>query len=353
MNKNRELAQAYLSLLEGRLLAAGTRKRCRYYLARFLSWLGEEDLREVSGLRLLEYRQHLKTLSSVKGRPLSVATVELHLLTLKDWFSFLVRSDLLLSNPTENLNLNRVRTSENLRSTFGEDEIVRFLESIPLDSPVGKRDRAFFELLYSSGLRFAEASGLLMKELDLSERLMRVTGKGSRQRTVPFCAPALRFLLAYLKGTRKRFTARIRDPESKRFVFLSSKGRVSWKVMRTRFLHYLDIAGLSGQGLSMHSIRHATATHLLSRGAGVRYVQELLGHRSLSSTQVYTHPSRENIKAVYRTFHPRENEYYREVDPEYLATLDEFEREIRAGKEYQRARLLRWAEEGRRVKGKE
>jgi integrase/recombinase XerC len=353
VNKNRELAQAYLSLLEGRLLSLSTRKRCRYYLARFLSWLGEEDLREVSGLRLLEYRQHLKTLSSVMGSPLSNATVELHLFTLKDWFSFLVRSDLLLSNPAENLNLDRERANEHQRPTFGEDEMVRFLECIPLDSPVGRRDRAFFELLYSSGLRFAEASGLLMKELDLSERLMRVTGKGSRQRTVPFCAPALRSLLAYLKGARKRFVSRVRDPESKRFVFLSTKGRVSWKVMRTRFLHYLSLSRLSGHGLSMHSIRHATATHLLSRGAGVRYVQELLGHRSLSSTQVYTHPSKENIKAVYRTFHPRENEYYREVDPEYMKALEELEKEIRAGKEYRRARLKRWAEEGRRIKGKE
>jgi len=351
MNKNRELAQAYLSLLDGRLLSVSTRKRCRYYLARFLSWIGDEDLREVAALRLLEYRQHLKQIRGKNGRPLAESTVELHLLTLKDWFSFLVRSDLLLANPTENLNLDRVRANEHLRPTFGEDEIVRFLESIPLDSHVGKRDRAFFELLYSSGLRFAEAAGLLMKELDLSERLMRVTGKGSRQRTVPFCQPALRSLLAYLKGARKRLASRIRNPEMKRFVFLSTKGRVSWKVMSVRFARYLDLADLTGRGLTMHSIRHATATHLLSRGAGVRYVQELLGHRSLSSTQVYTHPSKENIKAVYRTFHPRENEFYREVDAEYLAALDALEKEIRAGKEYQRARLKRWAEEGRRVEG--
>jgi integrase/recombinase XerC len=352
VNKNRELAQAYLSFLEGRLLSAGTRKRCRYFLSRFLSWLEDEDLREVSALRLLEYRQYLKTLTNTKGKPLTDATVDLHLLTLKDWFSFLIRSDLLLSNPAENLNFDHERANEHQRPTFGEDEMVRFLESIPLDTAVGKRDRAFFELLYSSGLRFAEASGLLMKELDLSERLIRVTGKGSRQRTVPFCGPALHFLLIYLKGAWKRFASRIRDPELKRFVFLSSKGRVSWKVMRTRFLYYLDRAGLAGRGLTMHSIRHATATHLLAHGAGVRYVQELLGHRSLSSTQIYTHPSKENIKAVYRTFHPRENEFYREVDPEYLKALEELEKEIRAGKEFQRARLKRWAEEGRRPRSK-
>lgn len=351
MERNRSLARAYLEGLEGRLVSAGTIKRSRYFIERFLRWLGEVDLREVSELRLLEYRRYLTGLLNMQGRPIKPQTVDHHLLTLKEWFKNLLRNDLLLANPAENITLDSMHRRKAPRPAFSEEQMVRFLESIATDGPVGRRDRAFFELLYSSGLRFAEAAGLSMKDLNLGERLMRVRGKGARERTVPFCEPALQALLGYFKRGRKRLLSRLRNPEARQFVFLCSTGKVSWKVMRTRFLRYLSASGLSGQGFTMHSIRHATATHLLTRGAGVRYVQELLGHRSLSSTQIYTHPSAENIKAVYRSYHPRENQFYREIDAEYLAALDALEKEIRAGKEFQRARLLRWAEGGRRRKG--
>jgi integrase/recombinase XerC len=351
MNRNRELAGLYLAALEGRRLSATTCRRVRYFLQRFLEWLGEEDLRELTEGKLLEYRGYLSGLRSDSGRPLKIETVDLHLFVLKGWFASLVRSDLLLANPAANLTLDS-RRGRAPRATFTEEQMAHFLEAIRPNSPVGRRDRAFFELLYSSGLRFAEAAGLQMKDLNLSERLVRVRGKGSRERTVPFCAPAREAMLTYLKRGRKRLGTRLGDPAQRPFVFLCSTGPVSWKVMRKRLRHYLALAGLAGQGLTMHSIRHATATHLLSRGAAIRYVQELLGHRAISSTEIYTHPSTENIKAVYRSYHPRENEHYREVDAEYLAALDALEAEIRAGKEYQRARLDRWAREGRRTRDK-
>ena len=129
---------------------------------------------------------------------------------------------------------------------------------------------------------------------------------------------------------------------------LSTTGPLSWKVVRTRFRKYLLSAGLEEQGLTVHSIRHAAATHLLAHGAGVRYVQELLGHRSLKTTQIYTRPDVENIKAVYRTHHPRENRYYREPDEEYLKAVFALREDLLSGIEERKRKRERGEKQQRK-----
>ena len=325
----------FIDYQKGCGLAISTRKRAKYYLMRFASWLGEIDIREVDLATFLSYREYLTTLRNQKGEPIRRISIEHHLSVLKGFFTYLYRSDLLLINPTEDLSVNLSKSS-NEHTMFSKEDIVLFLDTIPIETPVGQRDRALFELIYSSGLRSEEAAGLLIDHVNLDERICLVKGKGNRERYVPFSNTACRFLAKYIGEGRGELLKALVNKDAKQFVFLSSTGKLSWKVMRTRFNRNLKDCSLEDKGFTIHSIRHSTATHLLENGASIRYVQELLGHRSLKTTQIYTRPTVENIKGVYRTFHPRENEYFKEVDDEYLQELTKLKAELIAGKEEQR-----------------
>lgn len=330
----------FLDYQKGCGLAMSTRKRAKYYLKRFAFWLGEIDIREVCLDTFLSYRAYLTTLKNQKGEPIKRISIEHHFSVLKGFFTYLYRSDLLLLNPAEDLSVN-LSKSGNEHTLFSKEDITLFLDAISIETPVGQRDRALFELMYSSGLRSEEAAGLLVDHVNLDERICLIKGKGNRERYVPFSVTACRFLVKYLGDGRGKLSKALVHKDAKRFTFLSSAGKLSWKVMRTRFNGYLKACGLEGKGYTIHSIRHSTATHLLENGASIRYVQELLGHRSLKTTQIYTRPSVENIKSIYRTFHPRENEYFREVDDAYLVELIKLKAELMTGKEEQRRKMER------------
>jgi integrase/recombinase XerC len=206
-----------------------------------------------------------------------------------------------------------------LRKIFSEQEISRFLDIIPVTNPANQRDRALFELMYSSGLRVNEALGIEFEHLNLDERVVLIRmGKGKKDRYVPFSVEALKCLFVYLENGRKMHLQLIKRLDDKRYLFLGGRGKVGYRRMRRHFQDYLEECGFKDRGYTMHSIRHAAATHLLQHGASIRYVQELLGHEDLKTTQVHTRPQVENIKRVYRTYHPRENEYFKETDEEYL-----------------------------------
>jgi integrase/recombinase XerD len=190
---------------------------------------------------------------------------------------------------------------------FSEEEItrLRFLDGIDIHQPLGLRDRAIFELLYSSGLRASEVGKLNRGDIDLDSRMLIVRdAKSSKDRVVPISEVAHRFLSLYLGGA-----SNAQHP-----AFLGQKGRIGPGCVTRRFGFHLARAGLEGKGLSVHSIRHATATHLLAHGADLRYVQELLSHQSIETTVVYTNELFENLKRIYKSFHPRENALYREID---------------------------------------
>jgi site-specific recombinase XerD len=200
-----------------------------------------------------------------------------------------------------------------LRAVFSEAQIAQFLDSIDIHAPLGLRDRALFELMYSSGLRSGEVVKLDRGDLELGQRMLLVRdAKWSKDRVVPVNEVAAAFLALYL-------------PESSdagQPLFAGPNGRMSAAYLRDRFHLHLAEAGLLGKGFTPHSIRHASATHLLAHGADLRYVQELLGHESIETTVLYTNELLENLKCIYRRFHPRENELYREVDQEYRARVD-------------------------------
>lgn len=181
---------------------------------------------------------------------------------------------------------------------FSVEEATRLLEAPQDDSPLGRRDRAIFELIYASGLRVSEAVGLDLQDVSLPSLEVRVLGKGGRERVVPFgrsAAAALRIYLAEARPGLARGGAAL---------FLNRRGgRLTARSVRRILEAYEQAIGLPRRG--PHSLRHSFATHLLEGGADLRAVQELLGHRSLSSTQIYTHVQAGRMRAVYRRAHPR------------------------------------------------
>ena len=196
------------------------------------------------------------------------------------------------------------RLDKPLPRVLKADEASALCELPPDDEPAGLRDRAILELLYGSGLRVAELCGLDVTELDLDAGSVVVLGKGRKERKVPVGEPARGALGRYLLGSRASFLALATHPPEPRALFLNARGgRLGTRSVRAIVTKYQ--AGGGGRPVSPHSLRHSYATHLLDGGADLRAVQELLGHESLATTQIYTHVSTERLKAVYDQSHPR------------------------------------------------
>jgi integrase/recombinase XerD len=200
------------------------------------------------------------------------------------------------------------RLSSNLPRALETDAVDALLAAIPADTPLGIRDRALFELVYSCGLRVSEATGLAVGRVSLRESALRVMGKGSRERVVPMGDRARRELKRYLSEVRPKLAGR-RQLDS---LFLARGGRpLSRKTVWKAFKRYAQEAGLafpSSSGLSeakVHTLRHSFATHLLQGGADLRAVQELLGHADIATTQIYTHVTQEALRRTHEEFHPR------------------------------------------------
>lgn len=248
-------------------------------------------------------------------RGLERSTVARKLSAVRSFFRFLHRNDRVPANPAK-----AVRTPKGERSLPGHltaeqtEELFELLASHagPDGGLVALRDHALVELLYSCGLRLAEAQGLDLPELDLSAGQVRVTGKGEKERVVPVGSRAVAAIRAYLP-VRARVMREKRagagggsggeEPGHPLFVSVRG-GRLSRRQIQRTVSRALD-AVAAGEGLSTHALRHSFATHMLDQGADLMAVKELLGHESLSTTRIYTHTSRERLKEVYRRAHPR------------------------------------------------
>jgi integrase/recombinase XerD len=198
------------------------------------------------------------------------------------------------------------RVPQGIPKALDEDEVDALLHAVVGDDPLARRDRALLELLYGTGIRISEAVGLDLDDIDLEDAMLRVLGKGNKERVVPVGRGARTALEAYLRHGRLTLRpARIRKASDTDAVMLNARGgRISrqacWAIVRRAG----DRVGL-GDRLSPHVLRHSCATHMLNHGADLRVVQELLGHASISTTQVYTTVSPERLRAVYEAAHPR------------------------------------------------
>lgn len=249
-------------------------------------------LARVDHLAVRSYLAHLSR------RKLSRATVARHLSALRSFFKYLVREGVVDANPARTVAT--PKREKHLPAVLQTSDVALLLEQPDTTVTLGLRDAAWLELLYASGLRISELTGIDVDDLELRSRLVKVRGKGSKERIVPFGTKAEAAIRAYL-AVRGEL---IRNAEEEA-VFVNYRGeRITTRSVRRLFDGYVRDAALRA-GVSPHTLRHSFATHLLNAGADLRGIQELLGHASLSTTQKYTHLNDWQLMAVYKKAHPR------------------------------------------------
>lgn len=250
------------------------------------------DLRRVDHLTVRSYLAHLAR------RKLARASTARHLSALRSFFKYLMREGIVEANPARTVST--PKREKHLPSVMQPADVTLLIEQAVLEKPLGVRDRAWLELLYASGLRISELVGIDLDDIELRAKLVKVRGKGSKERIVPFGSKAESAIREYL-AVRNDL---LKDPDQTA-LFLNYRGeRITTRSVRRLFDGYVRDAALRA-GISPHTMRHSFATHLLNAGADLRGIQELLGHASLSTTQKYTHLNDWQLIAVYKKSHPR------------------------------------------------
>lgn len=225
-------------------------------------------------------------------------TIARRLAAIRAFYAYLAKEGLVTSDPASVLQTPKL--PRRLPKVVPPETLSALLDAPDPTTAIGLRDRAVLELLYATGARVSEVSGLDVVDLDVAARQLRVMGKGGKQRILPLHPEAMKRLLAYRDSARPEL---LRRPESA--LLLSSRGnRMSTDALRKMFKHHLESVG-AALDVSPHTVRHTFATHLLEGGADLRTVQELLGHVALSTTQIYTHVGRKRLQDVHRSAHPR------------------------------------------------
>jgi integrase/recombinase XerD len=284
----------YLSLEQG--AAIRTTDAYARDVSRFVTYARTKGIRAPLGAspRLLrEFVYHLKDVG------LAPASIRRNVSAVRTYFRFLIAEGHLVSDPSERLDTpKRWLTLPDVLTT---DEVQRLLDAVTLDEPLAFRDRAMLELAYGAGLRVSEWISLGVRDVLLEDGLLRVFGKGSKERLVPIGRRAIGAVAIYVRELRPRLERGI----GKGALFLNARGAPltrmgAWKILRK----YVDKAGIK-KHVSPHTLRHSFATHLLEGGADLRAVQEMLGHADIATTQIYTHVDREYLRTVHRQFHPR------------------------------------------------
>jgi len=284
----------FLTLEQG--AALGTTDAYARDVGRFVTYARAKGVREPLGAtpRLLrDFVYHLKDVG------LAPSSIRRNVSAVRTYFRFLISEGHLVSDPSE-----RVDTPKRwltLPDVLTAAEVQQLLDAVTLDEPLAFRDRAMLELAYGAGLRVSEWITLGVRDVLLEDALLRVFGKGSKERLVPIGRRAIGAVAVYVRELRPRLEC----GGGKGVLFLNARGTPltrmgAWKMLRK----YVEKAGLE-KHVSPHTLRHSFATHLLEGGADLRAVQEMLGHADISTTQIYTHVDREYLRTVHRQFHPR------------------------------------------------
>ncbi len=267
-------------------------------LQRYFDYLHDRfHLARITTVTQNQIRSYLQYLNGLGLAPRSITRA---LSSIRSYHRFLEAENRMDENPTQLIDSPRL--PKRLPSVLSVDEVQLLLDAISLDTPLGKRDSALIECLYSAGLRVSEICDLSLADLLQDQYMIRVTGKGNKERLVPLGSLAVERLNEYLTHVRSGWA---RKGPNKGKVFLSRNGRPLTRMAVFNVLKkWARVAGLQKK-VSPHTLRHSFATHLLEGGADLRAVQEMLGHADISTTQIYTHLDKEYLKEVHRTFHPR------------------------------------------------
>lgn len=276
-------------------LSDNTLASYRRDLSQFAAWL---SLKQVNLLRCSRADVQAHLAWRVKERKRASSTSRL-LSCLRGFYRYLIREELISEDPV--LLIESPKKGRSLPKTLTEQDVEQLLEAPLLDDPVEFRDRAMLEVLYATGLRVSELVSLQIHEVNLNQGVIRVVGKGNKERLIPLGDEAISWVRQYLAQARPSLLGeRISD-----VIFPSRRGQ---QMTRQTFWHrikrYALVAGID-KPLSPHVLRHAFATHLLNHGADLRVVQLLLGHSDLSTTQIYTHVAKQRLQSLHQQHHPR------------------------------------------------
>jgi integrase/recombinase XerD len=284
----------YLDVEEG--LSQNTLAAYLHNVGRYISYLKTRGLSSPAGAQ----KNHvLDFLDELRNLELSPASISRNFSAVRSYHQFLYRENICPSDPTESVEI--FTFQRKLPDTLSIEEVIRLIESPDTSEPLGIRDRAMLEFAYATGVRVSELVGITEKNILFKENLVRIKGKGSKERIIPLGFTAKEKVLEYISRGRPFLLKKT----SREVLFLNSRGgpltRMGfWKILRK----YVIAAGII-KHTSPHTLRHSFATHLLEGGADIRVLQELLGHSNIATTEIYTHIDREYLKEVHRTFHPR------------------------------------------------
>lgn len=298
----RALLARHLEWMAVTAYSAQSIENTRRFVGSFIDWCEERAVIraiEVTRPVLERYQRHLYQYRKHDGQPLATASQYALLAPLKSFFKWLAKQNHVLFNPAAELELPRLRST--LPAVLTVEEIEKVLQVVDVTDPLGVRDRAMLETFYSTGLRRSELIGLGLHDVNMRAGVVRVRlGKGGKERMVPIGERALSWIDKYLLEVRPSLVVRKDEPT----LFLSTEGEPFTPNHLTRVVAaYVDAAELGKRG-ACHLFRHTAATLMLERGADIRFIQELLGHEQLSSTQVYTRVSIRALKEVHTATHP-------------------------------------------------
>jgi len=284
----------YLDVEEG--LSPNTIEAYLHDTNRYISYLLTQG---VSSPQRVRKETVLRYIEELRGLGLSPSSVSRNFSAIRSYHQFLYRERKVSSDPTETIEVTSLKRK--LPDVLSVEDTIRLLESPDTSTPLGMRDRAMLEFAYATGVRVSELVSMRIQNVLFDENVVRITGKGSKQRMVPLGATAKERVREYLRIVRPGLAG----GESRDILFLNARGgplsRMGfWKILRK----YVIKAGITTH-TSPHTLRHSFATHLLEGGADIRVIQELLGHSNISTTEIYTHIDREYLKEVHREFHPR------------------------------------------------
>jgi len=280
-------------ILSERGLSINTVDSYRRDLLKFYNFLGDVEIDDISASDVDEFAEFLK------DEGLSQNSRSRAFSCLRSFFKYLQLEENLKKDLTEEISVPKKK--KNLPEFLSEEEVSRLLDAPSVSTIKGIRDKALLELLYATGMRVSEIVNLRLNNLDIEEKIVRIKGKGSKERLVPVGDIAMKFLMQYLLEARPR----IASSKAENYIFLNMRGkkltRVGiWKILK----QYALQAGIE-KNIYPHILRHTFATHLLKNGCDLRSLQLLLGHASLLTTQVYTHLDIKYLKEIHRKFHPR------------------------------------------------
>jgi integrase/recombinase XerD len=280
-------------------LAANTLSAYQSDVEKFAAFMekGRVQLKDVQRDTIVDY------LASLYRLGLDSRSVARHLVTIRNFFRFLLIDGLIEKDPTVNLESPKIRKT--LPTYLSMDEVDRLLSLPDTRTPLGMRDKALLDLLYSCGLRVSELTAMNLGDIDFQAGVIRCIGKGDKERLVPIGKKALESVERYARDARAKLLKGKKRPVFTNFLFINRQGtplgRVgAWKILTA----YGRALGLRKK-LTPHKLRHSFATHLLERGADLRSVQLMLGHADIATTQIYTHVLEDRLKNVYKLHHPR------------------------------------------------